>query len=322
MPDAFPSDLAIVGGRDFVNPPGFDWVGRSVVHRRCVLGFQSAWRRFLDVEQLLGDDDVSRASLDPWQKFAHDILMSGRVGSRPRRCFLIGGPGTGKTRTIRAVVGSKRAAVRAADGDDERVAAAVQLCAPTGSASFHLKYGAATLHCTFGVPVGKFKVWGDRRHPRLLKIQRKLKHTQFSTMDELSMIGGQMLGKSASRCGEVFGTVETAFGSGWLSFGGKDVLLAGDPKQCQPIGDDPVYKDGEYIGRGLRRGDTDDGVVPAKDLSNRGLAIRKEFDECVILQQVWRLDDGDDSMPVAVREAYRAEADEFPRVTRAMANWD
>ncbi len=104
------------------------------------------------------------------------------------------------------------------------------------------------------------------------------------------------------------------------SGGGRDLVLAGDPAQWQPIGDDPMYKDGEYRGRGLRRGDGDDDVVAAEDLSNRGLAVRKEFSECVILQKVWRLDDGDDAMAPSERAAYRDEADEFLRVTRAMAD--
>ena len=64
------------------------------------------------------------------------------------------------------------------------------------------------------------------------------------------------------------------------------MVLAGDPKQCQPIGDDPLYKDGEYKGRGSRRDDCDDGVVAAEDLSNRGLTVRKEFQDCVELQTV------------------------------------
>ena len=98
------------------------------------------------------------------------------------------------------------------------------------------------------------------------------------------------------------------------------MLQAGDPKQCQPIGDDAQYVDGPYKGQGRRRGDDEGELISAEDLSNGGLAVREEFKDCVILQKVWRLDDGHDGMDPLERESYRRDADEFLRVTRAMAD--
>ena len=51
-----------------------------------------------------------------------------------------------------------------------------------------------------------------------------------------------------------------------------------------------------------------------------GLSIRNECEDVVILRDVWRLDDGDDSMSAAESEEYRAEADEFVRVCRRLAD--
>jgi hypothetical protein len=194
------------------------------------------------------------------------------------------------------------------------------LCAPTGCASFHLKFGAATLHRVFGVPVGRFKKWVDPRNPRFVRVQKRLRRAVLIIMDELSMIGRQMLGKTDTRACEVLGSGGARYGEAAVSFGGRDVLLAGDPKQCQPIGDDPMYKEGEYKGRGRKRGDGDDDTVAAEDLSNRGLTIRKEFRDVVILQKVWRLDDGHDGMSAEERAAYREAADRFLSVTRGMVD--
>ena len=322
VPDGFGGGAEVLGaeGENFVNPSGYDWAGRSVVHRRHVQGFEQVWRRCQDAAPTGVGEVVEPGELDPWQKFAHDIVLAPRAAGAPKRLLLLGTAGTDKTRTIRTIVQSKRRTVRAAGGSSEQVSGAVQLCAPTGCASFHLKYGASTIHRTFGVPVGRFRKWGDSKHPRWQKVRRRLRHTTLIVMDELSMIGRQMLGKSDTRAAEVLGSGESAYGSPAQSFGGRDMVLAGDPKQCQPIGDDPLYKDGEYKGRGSRRDDCDDGVVAAEDLSNRGLTVRKEFQDCVVLQTVWRLDDGDDSMSPADRAAYRDDADEFLRVTRALAD--
>ena len=147
------------------------------------------WREHARLEKLrqqwygqsVGDgaDKVSREQLDPWQRFAYDIVCSGS-GSRGRndalRLFLLGSAGTGKSRTVRSFVGACRDAVRAegeastqrlrmrgadaqklqkaAEDVEERVRNACQLAAPTGCASFQLKFGASTLHRIFGVPGG------------------------------------------------------------------------------------------------------------------------------------------------------------------------
>ncbi len=100
----------------------------------------------------------------------------GRSGRGALRMFLLGSAGTGKSRTVRAFVGGFRDRLRA-DYDQktatlfqrgarpqvvkklrqecaERVGNVCLLAAPTGCASFQLKFGASTLHRGFGVPVG------------------------------------------------------------------------------------------------------------------------------------------------------------------------
>ena len=60
-----------------------------------------------------GADGVKRDELDPWQKFAHDIVMDRRHSlASPLRLMMLGSAGTGKSRTVRAFVGSRRERVR------------------------------------------------------------------------------------------------------------------------------------------------------------------------------------------------------------------
>ena len=184
---------------------------------------------------LVGDgaEAVERDDLDAWQKFAHDIVAQERSAtSKPLRLMLLGTAGTGKSRTVRSFVRTKRTEVQrqweqhvfraelakrskeesmarktdksrsvsdvatrnvlemlGVSKDDAAMAAAVAkhvrsgssssaatskqkqtydrivgqmqedvknccaLSAPTGCASFQLRFGASTLHRTFGVPV-------------------------------------------------------------------------------------------------------------------------------------------------------------------------
>ena len=116
-----------------------------------------------------GADPVDAETLDDWQRFAHDVVMDGNRGSGgPLRLLLLGGAGTGKSRTVRAFVGSRRARARGqvrggfqihggggqyGKKERARVRNSCLLAAPAGCASFQLRYGATTVHRAFGIPV-------------------------------------------------------------------------------------------------------------------------------------------------------------------------
>ena len=99
--------------------------------------------------------------------------------------------------------------------------------------------------------------------------------------------------------------------------GGLDVIETGDFKQAAPISDESLFTEGAYRGKSV--GDTNDCMTPAR-LTQVGLALREEFRDVVTLRNVHRRDDGDDSMPPGVREAYRHEADRFQEVVLGLAN--
>ena len=69
------------------------------------------------------------------------------------------------------------------------------LSAPTGCASFQLKFGASTLHRAYGVPVGYCGPWKNRADGRFRKMKTRMEQAKLFVMDEMSMIGRQMLGK-------------------------------------------------------------------------------------------------------------------------------
>ena len=61
-----------------------------------------------------GADVVDREDLDPWQKFAHDVVMDSRHKkvTDPLRLMLLGTAGTGKSRTIRSFAHAVRKEIR------------------------------------------------------------------------------------------------------------------------------------------------------------------------------------------------------------------
>ena len=134
-------------------------VWQSVVGVEQKPRLEALWVAYRDkpVRNLQRADE--REVLDPWQRFAYDIVREKAVERAarcrsdpysPARLFLTGGAGSGKTRTVRAFVQAYQDVVRARGSDQRDVDNCCKLAAPTGCASFHLKGGASTCHRLFG----------------------------------------------------------------------------------------------------------------------------------------------------------------------------
>jgi hypothetical protein len=176
-----------------------------------------------------------------------------------------------------------------------------------------MKFGAATAHRTYGInPFHSFKRLAEKGDT-YNRVRQKLKLARLMILDERSMIGRMFLGKIGHRSQQVLGRGEGPEGA---SLGGRDFLMVGDDKQITPIGDQPLFVDGPYRGRAKQ---PDNGPAPDA-LVGQGLSLREECQDVVILRGMHRRDDGDDIADPAEREAYRAEADEFVRVCRRMAD--
>lgn len=187
------------------------------------------------------------------------------------------------------------------------------MSAPTGSASFQMKFGAATGHRTYGIspfhPFARLAKDGDTYN----RVRQKLKLARMLIMDERSMVGRMFLGKMGFRVQEVLGHGEGPQGA---SFGFRDFLMVGDDKQITPIGDQPMFVEGAYKGNAKK---AENGPEPSA-LVLQGLALREECEDVIILRGMHRRDDGKHIADPVARQAYCDEADEFVRICRRMAD--
>ena len=96
-----------------INPEGYRWV--SCVGYEQASAAQKKWELWKDKPVSDDGDGVERASLDVWQRFAHDIVVGkaeqrdaaeqevGKLrGYKPLRLLVSGSAGAGKSRTLRA----------------------------------------------------------------------------------------------------------------------------------------------------------------------------------------------------------------------------
>ena len=149
--------------------------------------------------------------------------------------IMTGTAGTGKSRTLRAIVRRRRERELANGKTEEQSAGSCISAAPTGCASFHMKYGATTLHRAFGLGID---YCAPTQNQRLLQERaRRFRAARLFILDEFSMIGRQMLGKLVFRVAEALRSASREFGRD-VTMGGRDLLLAGDLRQAKPLGDE------------------------------------------------------------------------------------
>ena len=137
------------------------------------------------------------------------------------------------------------------------------------------------------------------------------------------MIGRQMMGKIEFRIKDTLkGTMPRS--SEHVYLGGRDAVLAGDPKQAPPIGDEPLCRLGDYKGRAqnkpARSERTPSDAWSTSRLVSNGMFVRDSFTDAVLLRQVHRYEDQYNDVPSARREEYKEDAQRFLDVTRGMAD--
>ena len=112
----------------------------------------------------------------------------------------------------------------------------VRVAAPTGSAAFNLRFHATTVHRLihwFTPPY--FKTITDDK--TLYELQKQLRSTQLVILDEVSMIGRQMMGRIDSRFEQAKGYQNERN----ESLGGVSCVAVGDPAQCEAMHDQQIY---------------------------------------------------------------------------------
>ena len=118
------------------------------------------------------------------------------AGFKPLRMLLLGSAGTGKSRTVRAIVkGVRTRVMKRRRHTAEEVQLSTALGAPTGCASFHMKYGARTLHRLFGFGVGRFQRLQTTNSNTYDRVQKHLSKALFHIWNAASRIGRGVVGK-------------------------------------------------------------------------------------------------------------------------------
>ena len=69
--------------------------------------------------------------------------------------------------------------------------------------------------------------------------------------------------------------------------------MSGDVRQAAPVGEEVMYKRGRYEGKGLNKPRNKEAPADAPSmefLTSQGELFREEFDDCVVLRNVHRVD--------------------------------
>ena len=176
-----------------------------------------------------------------------------------------------------------------------------------------------------GVPVGYCGPWSkaQREGERFRKMKARLMQAQLFVMDEMSMIGRQMMEKIEFRIQDTLkGPMPR--GSEPVYLGGRGAVLAGDPKQAPPLGDEPLCRLGAYKARAQNKprgaDKTPSNAWNTSTLTANGMFVRDSFQDAVLLRQVHRFEDENANVPGARREDYKQDAQRFLDVTRGMAD--
>ena len=109
----------------------------------------------------------------------------------------------------------------------------VLLTAPTGVAAFNID--GMTLHSALLLGCTKYSGFQPLSHDRLNSLRTKLSHLMFVIIDEVSMVGSNMLLEIHKRLTQIKGV------SNDVMFGGVSILAVGDLNQLPPIGQAPLF---------------------------------------------------------------------------------
>ena len=160
-----------------------------------------------------------------WCKKAVIALKQGQP-IEPYRVFLSGPGGVGKSHVIRLVHSDTLKLLKLSntiEPDD----VIVLLTAPTGVAAFNIN--GMTLHSAFLLGRNKYSGFQPLSHDRLNTLRSKLSHLVLVIIDEVSMVGSNMLLEIHKRLQQIKGV------SSDVTFGGVSILAVGDLYQLPPV---------------------------------------------------------------------------------------
>ena len=166
-------------------------------------------------------DIVDVNSFSEMQKLAYDIVNShfhDTSSNKEPLCLIINGvAGTGKSYLINAI--------------RNLLQSKCAVTATTGKAAYNIR--GVTIHSLLKLPIGS-RGNKDLTGQSLCRLQENVNNIGYIIIDEYSMLGQVTFGWIDKRCNQ-------ATGSNDKVFGGKSLILTGDPGQLPPVADKPLY---------------------------------------------------------------------------------
>ena len=166
-----------------------------------------------------------------WCKKAVIALKQGKP-IEPYRVFVSGPGGVGKSHVIRLIHSDTIKLLRlsgAIEPDD----VIVLLTAPTGVAAFLIN--GMTLHSALLLGRSKYGGFQPLSHDRLNSLRSKLSHLVLLIIDEVSMVGSNMLLEIHKRFQQIKAVLPD------ITFGNVSILAVGDLYQLPPVCQSPVF---------------------------------------------------------------------------------
>ena len=151
--------------------------------------------------------------------------------------FITGGAGVGKSVLIRTLYQTLHRLCCSESGDNPEDTR-ILLCAFTGLAAYNIK--GLTLHKAFCIEPNKKLKYKPLSDEKSNTLKTKYKYLTIVIIDEVSMVGSDMLNYLYLRLQEIKGNRKP--------FGGVHVLLVGDLFQLRPVGDSWIFANssGDY----------------------------------------------------------------------------
>ena len=154
------------------------------------------------------------------QKLAYNIITKHSENTSVKEPLLLiinGVAGTGKSYLIKALT--------------SYLQHKCVITATTGKAAYSIR--GVTIHSLLKLPITP-QSERDLSGEALIELQHRLSNVDYILIDEYSMLGQKTLGWIDRRCRQSSGVKEHLFG-------GKSIILIGDPAQLPPVGDKPLY---------------------------------------------------------------------------------
>ena len=166
-------------------------------------------------------DVVDINSFSEMQKLAYDIVkfhFNDSSSQKEQLCLIINGvAGTGKSYLINAI--------------RNLLQSRCAITATTGKAAYNIK--GITVHSLLKLPIGS-RGMKDLTGQALCRLQESLNNIEYIIIDEYSMLGQVTFGWVDKRCKQSTGNNDKVFG-------GKSLILTGDPGQLPQVADKPLY---------------------------------------------------------------------------------